>query len=121
MRALLDTNILIDFLAGVEPARGPLDRHRDAAVSLVTWMEVLVGARDEPEAALLRGFLRGFEVLPIDGAVAEVAVELRREHRVRLPDAIVWATARVHGRVLVTRDARDLPAGSDSVPIPCRL
>jgi len=121
LKVLLDTNILIDFLAGVEPARELLDRHRDAAVSLVTWIEVLVGARDGSDAALLRGFLRGFEVLPIDGAVAEMAVELRREHRVRLPDAIVWATARVHGRVLVTRNERDFPAGSDGVLIPYRL
>lgn len=121
MKALLDTGILIDYLAGAEPARELLDGHRDAAVSLVTRMEVLVGARDESDAVLLRGFLRGFEVLPIDGAVAEMAVELRRGHPVRLPDAIVWATARVHGRVLVTRNARDFPAGSDGVLVPYRL
>jgi len=50
-----------------------------------------------------------------------MAVEVRRVHRVRLPDAIVWATTRVHGRVLVTRNERGFPAGSDGVLVPYRL
>lgn len=43
MKALFDTNVLIDFLAGIPQARGEIDRYDDAAISIVTWMEVLIG------------------------------------------------------------------------------
>ena len=43
--ALFDTNILIDYLNGVEAARTELGRYSDKAISLITWMEVMVGGR----------------------------------------------------------------------------
>ena len=44
VKALLDTNILIDYLRGVGAARTELGRYQDKAISIITWMEVLVGA-----------------------------------------------------------------------------
>ena len=41
-----------------------------------------------------------------------------RDHRLRLPDAIIWATARVAGAVLVTRNTKDVPAGDPAVRVP---
>ena len=38
MRAVIDTNILIDYLAGVEAARDELARHADASISAITWI-----------------------------------------------------------------------------------
>jgi len=40
--------------------------------------------------------------------------------RVRLPDAIIWATAQVHGLLLVTRNVRDFPQGEPGVSVPYR-
>ena len=78
MRALIDTNILIDYLAGTEAARQELARYGAPAISAITWMEVLVGARSAEEAAALRSFLARFERLPIDDAVSEAAVSSAR-------------------------------------------
>ena len=50
MRALFDTCILIDYLRGLAPARAELDRFPEAAISIVTWMEVMVGAPEGTEA-----------------------------------------------------------------------
>ncbi|MBO9361737.1 MAG: PIN domain-containing protein [Thermoflexus sp.] len=67
---------------------------------------MLIGARGDD--ALLRDFLNThFEIIPLDREVADETVRLRRLYRVRLPDAIIWATARVHQAILVTRNARD--------------
>ncbi len=118
MRAVIDTNILIDYLAGVEAARDELARHADASISAITWMEVLVGAADEPEAERLRWFLSGFHRIAIDDAVAELAVDIRRTHRMRLPDAIIWASARSVGGLLVTRNTRDFPSDDPGVRVP---
>lgn len=52
------------------------------------------------------------------GAVARAAVLLRRAHRLRLPDALIWATARVNHCLLVTRNSRDFPVSEPEVRIP---
>jgi predicted nucleic acid-binding protein len=115
---LLDSNILIDFLAGHDPAHRYVTDVEDAAISMITWMEVIVGAANPAEEAVIRSFLAAFEVLAVDTAVAEEAVALRRARRLKLPDAIIFATARVHGRTLVTRNTRDFPAGEAGVFVP---
>ncbi len=120
VKALFDTNILIDHLNAIPEARTELRRYGAKAISIVTWMEVMVGADLEVQAAT-RGFLAGFEVIGIEERVAERAVELRRGHRIRLPDAMIWATAQVHGLLLVTRNTRDFPADDPGVRLPYDL
>lgn len=117
---LLDSCILIDYLAGRSAARMFIAGSPGSAISLVTWMEVMVGASSSDEERVLRGFLRSFVVLPVDPAVAEEAVVLRRRRRLKLPDAIILATARVHERVLATRNVADFPGGP-VVVIPYRV
>jgi predicted nucleic acid-binding protein len=118
MRVVADTNILIDYLLGVLPARAELARYAGVSVSHVTWMEVMAGARPGDDERRTRAFLRRFDVHPIDDAIAERAVQLRRTHRVRLPDAIIWATARELGQMLVTRNTKGFPANDAGVRFP---
>ena len=43
---LFDTNILIDYLNGIPQAREVLtEYHANPAISAITWMEVMVGAK----------------------------------------------------------------------------
>ena len=118
MRALFDTNILIDYLSGIAAAREEVARHDDASISIITWMEVLVGASDERETARLKWFLSGFQRVAIDDSVSELAVAIRRKHRIRLPDAIIWASARSIGGLLVTRNTKDFPPDDPGVRVP---
>jgi predicted nucleic acid-binding protein len=120
VKALFDTCILIDYLNGCEPARAELDRYADKAVSLLTWMEVMVGA-DAATEAVIRSFLAGFEQLPIDERVAALAVKLRKANRIKLPDAIIWASAQVGGRILVTRNTKHFGADEPGIRIPYEL
>jgi predicted nucleic acid-binding protein len=117
---LFDTNILIDYLNGVEQAKIELERYSDKAISLITWMEVMVGATPETEE-ILRGFLNGFVNLPIDERVSNCAVILRKKHKIKLPDAIVWATAQVDKRLLVTRNTKDFSQDEPGIRVPYRL
>jgi len=120
MRALLDTNILIDYLNGIDTAREEIERYRAPLISLVSWMEVMVGATPEEEP-VVRAFLQQFELVPVDASVAELAVRIRREHRMRLPDAIVWASAQVRSALLVTRNTKDFSPDVPGVREPYRL
>ncbi|EGV17552.1 PIN domain-containing protein [Thiocapsa marina] len=56
------------------------------------------------EAPPVRSFLRRFECMGIDTAIAERAVALRQAKRLKLPDAIILATAMEHSALLVTRN-----------------
>ncbi len=120
MRALFDTNVLIDFLNGIEPARAELARYEHPAISVISWIEVLVGARPAAEV-VTRGFLSGFERIELSSGIADRAVTLRRATRLRIPDAIILATAREHGLLLVTRNSKDFPADEPGIRIPYRI
>jgi len=117
VKALFDTNILVDFLQGRPEAKRELALYDDPAISVICWMEVMIGATAEA-AVGTRAFLSQFEVIGVDDTIAELAVELRRRHRIKLPDAIVWASARQRGCLLVTRNTRDFPAGDPGVRAP---
>jgi predicted nucleic acid-binding protein len=121
VKAVVDTNILVDYLNGVTKAREELDSYEDLYVSLITWMEILIGAAEGEEEAEVREFLRRFRIHPVDEKIAERAVTIRRREKLRLPDAIIWATALELGTLLVTRNTRDFPARHPSIRVPYRL
>jgi predicted nucleic acid-binding protein len=115
-----DWSILIDYLNGVGKARDELRQYSDASISMITWMEVMVGAKPELAAAT-REFMQSFELVPIDELVAERAVALRQQYRMRLPDAIIWASAIVGDKLLVTRNTKDFPTDAPGVRVPYML
>ena len=118
LEAVFDTNILIDYLLGRDEAQQEFDRYSRRGISIVTWMELQIGSRTEAEADVIDLFLREFRVIEITRQVARRAVEIRRRTRVRLPDAIIWATAQMESAQLVTRNTKDFPADDPAVRIP---
>lgn len=114
MKPLFDSNILIDYLNGIEAAATELARFERPMISRITWMEVLAGGVGTQEEEIIRTFLRRFVVVELNDMIAERAVTLRRDRRLRLPDAIILASAMVEGCTLVTRNTRDFdPAWPD--------
>jgi predicted nucleic acid-binding protein len=117
-----DSNIVIDALAGFEPARFELHRALSFAsrawISRIVWIEVL----SKGSQASLReaeAFLSGFGIDELDADVAERAAALRRDRpRLKSPDAIIFASALLRGRVLVTRNIRDFPPNTPGIRIP---
>ena len=81
----------------------------------------MTGAANPAQEAILRAFLTNFECLPVTTAVAERAAENRRQKRIKLPDAIILATAEAAGRQLVTRNLRDFPVGTSGVRVPYQI
>ena len=84
-------------------------------------MEVLVGAPTDTLRRIREDFLRQFAVIELDEAVAREAIMLRQEHKLKLPDAIIWASARLNNALLITRNARDFDRGEPGIRIPYRL
>lgn len=59
-----------------------------------------------------------FTILFIDNEIAAIAAAIRRRYRLKLPDAIIWATAQARQTLLVTRNSKDFPMDEPSVRIP---
>ncbi|MRS91928.1 PIN domain-containing protein [Enterobacteriaceae bacterium RIT714] len=119
--ALFDTNILIDLFSGRREAMETIEQYASQrAISLVTWMEVMVGAKKYRQEHQTRIALSAFEIIDVSKVIAERSVQLRQEHGMKLPDAIILATAQVHHRSLLTRNTKDF-AGIAGVVTPYYL
>lgn len=120
VKALFDTNILIDYLNGIPQAKVELALYPHKSISIVTWMEIQVGTEPAEQSAIDQ-FLLGFEVLPLDTQVSINAVALRKASKIKLPDAVIWATAQCHKLLLITRNSKGFPATAPGVRIPYTL
>mgnify|MGYP006300323073 CR=1 FL=1 len=83
-------------------------------------MEVLAGTRAE-HTQPVRAFLRRFECVSIDADIAERAVRIRQAHRLKLPGAIIQATALERSALLVTRSTKDFSSDEPGVRVPYSL
>jgi predicted nucleic acid-binding protein len=117
---LLVTNILIDVLRGEEVALRWLEAQGQASISVITWIEVLVGCRPQ-ERERVETWLEGFRRWPVDDAIARESVGLRQLHGLKVPDAIILATAICTGLPLATRNTRDFPLALGGVVHPYGL
>ena len=105
MKALFDTNIIIDALNGHAKASDEIRACADAAISIVSYLEVMAGTFAHTQDAA-RAMLLQFKVVDVDLDIADYAVVLRQERGLTLTDAIIVATAQATGRILITRDAK---------------
>jgi predicted nucleic acid-binding protein len=106
---LLDTNFILGMLKSdpdvlnIVASKQLLASH--CGYSAVTRMELLgfPGIKTEEES-LIRSRLENFTYYPIDLAVEDLAIQLRRTRKVNLPDALIAATAIFHGLQLLSLD-----------------
>lgn len=98
---LLDTDVFVDHLRGARPIK--VDGHR-VHYSVITRAELFAGNTASDVVSVL---LAPFREVPVDRAIAERAGRIRREAGVRLPDALIAASALEHGLGLVTRNKSD--------------
>ena len=117
MSTLVDTDLIIDALYGIERILADLERlaMEGVAISVITLAEVLDGSQRAPDpnraVADARYFLRGYGILPITDHVAEVFAETRaylRRAGNLIPDLdlLIASTAIVHDLTLLTRNHR---------------
>jgi predicted nucleic acid-binding protein len=105
--ALLDSNIII-YLSKRKVPLSFLDQFDNHYISVITYMEVLgYQFRDSKEEEFIIEMLEVFSVLFIDQKIADMAIEIRKKQRIKLPDAIIAATAKVLNLCLVTRNIDD--------------
>jgi len=92
-RILIDTNIIINLLNGIEGIK-PFLKGRELCVSIITEMELLsytgIQAND---IKIIKTFLSECIIIDINNEIKELAITLRRRTKMKLPDSIIAASA----------------------------
>jgi len=100
----LDTNIVLYLLSG-DTTIADLLMEQKIFVSFITELELL-GYRDISKEDLIKieEFLKEVTIVDINSEIKKVVVELRKNYKIKLPDAIVAATAFYLNIPLLTSD-----------------
>jgi predicted nucleic acid-binding protein len=105
---LLDSNIIIYATQPENQSLREFVARHTPAVSAVSYVDVLGYHKlTHTDETKLAAFFAATIVLPVDDAVIRRATELRRQRKMSLGDALISATALIHGRRLVTRNVKD--------------
>jgi toxin FitB len=109
---VIDTNILIYYLNQQLPqsVKEVVDKSIFAGctISIITRIEVL-GWQGHTEQSIIaaRALLSLFEGITLNQAVADCCIQIRKIYKIKLPDAIIAATALVQKQTLMTRNTDD--------------
>jgi predicted nucleic acid-binding protein len=81
-------------------------------------MEVMIGAETDAERFAAETLFESMRRIELSADIARRAVDLRRQLKIRLPDAIVLATADWEGCILVTRNTKDFSRADPRIRVP---
>jgi predicted nucleic acid-binding protein len=113
VKYLWDTNIVIYFLQKLFPSEietwidSILEMHQPC-ISVITEIELMCWkVADKNDQALLQRFIQEITVVDLEKSIKIKTAEIRKSTRIKLPDAIIAATALVHKCTLLTRNYKD--------------
>lgn len=76
-------------------------------LSVINKIEVLGFNGSPSELLVFSEFIQAAQVIPLSEAVVQQTIEIRKIYKIKLPDAIIAATAMVHDLTLITRNTSD--------------
>jgi predicted nucleic acid-binding protein len=105
---LIDTNIVIDFQTRSIQAKGQdyVAKAIDVKfiISFVSYIEVL-GYKDV--SVEMENFVSFAEVIELNKAIIDQTILLRKKYKIKLPDALIAATAITQNLVLLSHNTKD--------------
>ncbi len=113
VKYLWDTNTAIyymqrQFTATAEKFVDNLLVDEKPCISAITEIELLCWKTiDEKELATLHNFIEDASVIELEQPIKFKTADIRKQHKIKLPDAIIAATAIVYDLTLITRNVGD--------------
>ncbi|MCB9298798.1 MAG: type II toxin-antitoxin system VapC family toxin [Lewinellaceae bacterium] len=109
---LIDTNAVIEFLGNTLPVSGStwlqsiIDQNL-YHLSVINQIELLGFNGSPAEMQTLEDFVMASNVLPLSDVIVQRTIALRRANKIKLPDAIIAATALSYKLKIVTHNVSD--------------
>jgi predicted nucleic acid-binding protein len=117
-KALLDSNVIIDAVRRLIDIEKSIFQFKYVYISLITYIEVLgYNFKDENEKILTTQILGMFEIINPDIEIADLTISYRKIKKIKVPDAIILATARKLNAELLTSNISDFMNIDDKVTI----
>jgi predicted nucleic acid-binding protein len=119
-KILLDTNILIHYSQDSVDWSLIVPLYDDFNLSIITYMEMYAyNFPDINEKVRIDKLFKSSNLLDLDIDIANKVIEYRKQKRkkIKLPDAIILATASVHHLALLTDDWDDFQGIDEDVEI----
>ncbi len=105
---VVDSNIIIYLSKNQISFDDVFSKHDFFYLSIITYIEVLgFNFRSNDEKTVVTKFLSNFEILNVTQVLAERVIEIRKVRKIKLPDAIILATAQATGSDLMTKNIAD--------------
>lgn len=109
---LIDTCAVIKFLHGVFPPEGLLFLKsvvdRESILSVITKIELLVYQfPTEKEENIINLFISHSRIINLEEDIIMNTIRIRKEYSIKLPDAIIAATAITNDLVLISDNDKD--------------
>jgi len=120
-RVLIDTDVLIDYLRGYPQSVEYLEGLTDIPyVSALTVAELFAGVKGNKEKEKLESLIETFSVIELNRESARLGGLFLRDHGkshgVGLADALIAATAKLHGLTLITLNIKHFPMLNNAFP-----
>jgi hypothetical protein len=101
---LFDTNAVLYFLNQPKQLQ---DNNSAVFISFINELELLSYSKlSLNEEKAIKHFLKLIEIINIDQEIKSMTITLRQKYLLKLPDAIICATAMSHKLTLVTNDMK---------------
>ena len=104
---LLDSNTVVYLSKEIISIDDVFDDNEEYGISVITYMEVLgYHFESTKEKEFIEELLSYLSIIYIDETIAKRVIQLKKEKKIKLPDAIICATAIVNNGLLITNDIR---------------
>jgi len=112
MGYLLDTNVVINYLDASLPITGMQFLNKiideEPIISIITKIETLgFNFKSWEEKNTMEFFIDNSHIININDYIVKTTITIRQNYRVKLPDAIIAATAIVYSLTLISRNSKD--------------
>lgn len=114
---LIDTNVIIGYLDGKIENKGMSFLHpiidRIPNISVINKIEILRFNSPDNDYKTLVEFINSSYVFSLNENIIEKTISICRANKIKLPDAIIAATAIVNNFTLITRNTSDFKKIAD--------
>ncbi len=105
---LIDTNVIIDFFTSKFSGKNQkfvadiIDNN--ICISIISQIELLSLPNVNP---VIENFVEECYIFELNSVIVNKTIEIHRKKKIKIPDAIIAATAVVHNRILITANTQD--------------